>query len=101
MPSSKRMPGTIERSLPKARRTWGTVYDEKVGERGEPKRRRYSAEPYRAEGRRGPRRASSGGVDYSDHNKVDLYERARTLRIPGRSHMSKKELARAIARARQ
>jgi hypothetical protein len=56
------------------------------------------------------RRSSHGGrhttsrghrrdVAYLSHSKVDLYERARSLRIEGRSRMSKRELARAIARA--
>ena len=39
-----------------------------------------------------------GGVDYYGSTKDQLYEQAKKLRIAGRSHMDKKELARAIAR---
>jgi hypothetical protein len=50
------------------------------------------------EGRHPAPRGSRSDRDYLRHNKVDLYERARRLRIEGRSRMSKRELARAIAR---
>ncbi|HET9491037.1 MAG TPA: hypothetical protein VFR64_14945 [Methylomirabilota bacterium] len=52
-PTTKRIPDTIKRSSPKARRTWA---------------------------------------------KAELYQRAQELQIEGRSRISKKELARAIAR---
>lgn len=38
-----------------------------------------------------------GGVDFYGNTKDELYERARKLGIEGRSNMSKRELARAIA----
>jgi hypothetical protein len=38
-----------------------------------------------------------GGVDYFGNTKDELYERAKKLGVEGRSKMSKKELARAIA----
>ena len=38
------------------------------------------------------------GVDYYGNTKRELYERARRLGVPGRSKMSKRELARAVAR---
>ena len=38
------------------------------------------------------------GVDYYGSTKEGLYERAKKLDVSGRSRMSKKELARAIAR---
>jgi hypothetical protein len=39
-----------------------------------------------------------GGVDAEGNTKQELYERAKRLDIPGRSKMSKRELARAIAK---
>jgi hypothetical protein len=39
-----------------------------------------------------------GGVDYYGNTKRELYERARRLGVEGRSRMSKRDLARAIAR---
>jgi cation transport regulator ChaB len=39
-----------------------------------------------------------GGVDTEGNSKEELYERAKRLDIEGRSTMSKKELAEAIAR---
>jgi hypothetical protein len=38
-----------------------------------------------------------GGVDFYGNTKGELYERARKLGIQGRSNMSERELARAIA----
>jgi len=37
-------------------------------------------------------------VDYYGHTKGELYARARKLGVRGRAAMSKKELAKAIAR---
>ena len=39
-----------------------------------------------------------GGVDVYGNTKQELYDRARKLGVPGRSRMSKEELARAISR---
>jgi hypothetical protein len=39
-----------------------------------------------------------GGVDYYGNTKRELYERARRLGVEGRSKMSKRDLARAIAK---
>jgi len=39
------------------------------------------------------------GVDYEGNSRKDLYARACLLCVPGRSRMSKAELARAIADA--
>jgi hypothetical protein len=39
-----------------------------------------------------------GGVEYYGSTKEELYERAKKLDVAGRSRMTKKELARAIAR---
>ncbi len=48
------------------------------------------------------KRASAGGSsgDLADRSREDLYEEARKLDIPGRSSMSKAQLARAIRRSR-
>jgi DNA end-binding protein Ku len=48
------------------------------------------------EGRAGPRRSARKGEDLGALSKRELYERAKALDIPGRSSMSKSELARAI-----
>lgn len=59
-------------------------------------------------GRRGPERAgpkgrgdgaARGAGDLSQRTKAELYERAKELDIPGRSSMTKEELARAIRRS--
>jgi len=39
-----------------------------------------------------------GGVDYYGHTKEDLLRRARGLGVEGTSKMTKKDLARAIAK---
>jgi cation transport regulator ChaB len=44
------------------------------------------------------RRETFGGVDVNGNTKAELYERARRLEVPGRSRMTKHELAAAIAR---
>jgi L-alanine-DL-glutamate epimerase-like enolase superfamily enzyme len=41
-----------------------------------------------------------GGVDYYGSTKDELYRQAKKLHIRGRSHMDKKELARAISHKR-
>jgi hypothetical protein len=41
------------------------------------------------------------GVDYEGNSRKDLYARACLLCVPGRSRMSKAELARAIAAAEE
>lgn len=123
MPTDKKedLPGTVQRSPAKARRTFAKTlesaheqYDseerahrtafaslkhsfEKVGDHWEPKNRKGpSDERAKKGGRRGGR--SAGGVDVLGHTKQELYERAKRLGIPGRSSMSKHELGQAIAR---
>jgi hypothetical protein len=125
MPAREVMPSTITRSSPKARRTWAATHDsavrqygegerahrtafaalkhgfEKQGDRWVPKRRKGPSDPRaRLGGRaaRGGRGETFGGVDYYGHTKDELYARARTLGVSGRASMTKKELARAIAR---
>lgn len=52
----------------------------------------------RGSARKGPARAKAAG-DLSDLTKDELYERAKELDIPGRSGMSRDELAKAIRRS--
>ncbi len=123
MPTDKKedLPGTVQRSPAKARRTFAKTlesaheqYDseerahrtafaslkhsfEKVGDHWEPKNRKGpSDERAKRGGRRGGQ--SAGGVDVLGHTKQELYDRAKRLGIPGRSSMSKHELGQAIAR---
>jgi cation transport regulator ChaB len=115
------LPGTVERSPAKARRTFTKTlksahkqYDseerahrtafaalkhsfEKVGDHWEPKGRKGpSDDRAKRRGRKGGE--SAGGVDVHGRTKGDLYERAKRLGVRGRSKMSKHELGRAIAR---
>ncbi len=124
MPTSKEgLPGTLKRSPRKAQRTYAEALDaaheeygdeerahrtayaalkhsfEKVGDHWEPKARKGPSDP-QAKGGRNTNRRTAGGVDVEGHSKQELYERAKTLGIKGRSKMEKLELARAIA-ARQ
>ncbi|HEX2235615.1 MAG TPA: ChaB family protein [Actinomycetota bacterium] len=119
------MPATIERSPDKAQRTWAKAHDsavesygdgerahrtayaalkhsfEKVGDRWEEKDRRGPSDPRARRGGEAARRGEGetfGGVDAVGNSKKELYERARRLGIEGRSRMTKKELAAAIAR---
>jgi hypothetical protein len=125
MPGRDELPSTVSRSPKKAQRTWVKTHDaaveqygegerahrtayaslkhgfEKVGDRWEPKKRRGPSDPRStkstAEKRQG-KGETFGGVDYHGHTKQELYDRAKSLGIEGRSRMSKKELARAIAK---
>lgn len=119
------MPSTIKRSPTKAQRTWAKTHDsaletygegerahrtafsalkhsfEKVDDRWEPKDEKGPSDPRAARGGKAAR-AGKGetfrGVDFFGNSKADLYERARKLGVRGRSKMSKKELAEAIAK---
>jgi cation transport regulator ChaB len=127
MPTRKEdLPGTIKRSPKKARRTYAKALDaaheqyegdeerahrtafsavkhsfERVGDRWKPKKERGPSDPQAKQrgdaARRRPRK-TYGGVDVEGNTKQELYERARKLGVPGRSRMSKRELAAAIAR---
>ena len=125
MPAKKDMPSTIQRSSAKAQRTWGKAHDsavdsygegerahrtafgalkhthEKKGDRWVAKDEKGPSDP-RSEGSTEAKRAGKGetygGVDARGNTKQELYERAKDLDIPGRSSMSKQELARAIGR---
>jgi hypothetical protein len=117
------MPDTVRRSSPKARRTWAKTHDNAVERYGEGRRAHQTAfdalkytfekkgDRWVRKDRKGPsdtraaRRPSRGerggetfgGVDVLGNTKDELYERARGLKIRGRSRMTKEELARAIA----
>jgi cation transport regulator ChaB len=123
MPKDTRedLPGTVQRSPAKARRTFAKTlesaheqYDseerahrtafaalkhsfEKVGDHWEPKDRKGpSDDRAKRRGRKGGE--SAGGVDVLGRTKAELYERAKRLGVRGRSRMSKHELGKAIAR---
>jgi ChaB protein/Rho termination factor-like protein len=125
MPREEQVPGTIQRSPPKARRTWKKTHDhaveeygegerahrtafaalkhgfEKVGDRWAPKKRAGPSDPRSTKSTRAKRAGEGetyGGVDLFGHTRKELYERARSLGVRAASRMKKKELARAIAR---
>lgn len=119
------LPQTLKRSPLKAQRTYAEVLKnaeeqygsgerasrtayaalkhsfEKVGDHWEPKKhpgpsdsrsRQTTADKRRGVGE------TFGGVDVEGHSRKELYARAKALNIPGRSRMSKEELARAISK---
>jgi hypothetical protein len=119
------LPGTLKRSSKKAQRTWAKTHDsavetygdgerahrtafsslkhsfEKVGDHWEAKDEKGPSDPRSLIGGKRARDGEGetfGGVDFFGNTKEELYERARELDIRGRSSMSKKELARAIAK---
>jgi cation transport regulator ChaB len=125
MPGREELPETLRRSPAKARRTWIKTHDaaveqygegerahrtayaslkhsfEKVGDHWEPKDEKGPSDPRSTKTTKQKRRGvgeTFGGVDYYGNTKAELYERARSLGVEGRSRMSKRELARAIAR---
>ena len=125
MPADKSLPDTLKRSPRKAQETWLKTHDNAVEEYGDGERAHRTAfkslkvgwekvddhwkrkeEPgpsdprsmQRGKAARDGRGEALGGVDYFGHTKPELYARARALGVPGRSTMSKLELARAIAR---
>jgi cation transport regulator ChaB len=121
------IPSTIRRSPKKAQRTFEKVHDaavqqygegerahrtafaalkhafEKVGDHWEPKARKGASDPRSNQTSTAAKRAGKGetlgGVDLYGHTREELLARARSLGIPGRSKMNKRELARAIAKA--
>jgi hypothetical protein len=125
MPGREKLPSTLKRSPAKAQRTWAKAHDsavesygeggrahraayaalkpsfEKEGDHWAPKDEKGPSDPRARKSGRAARRGkgeSFGGVDYYGSTKAELYDRASKLHIAGRSHMNKKELARAIAR---
>ena len=126
MPTKKEdLPGTLQRSPEKAQRTYAETLDaaeeqydseerahrtawsavkhsfEKVGDHWEAKDEKGPSDPQAAQrgaaARDRPKR-TSGGVDQSGNSKAELYERAKRAGVKGRSKMSKRELAQAVAR---
>jgi cation transport regulator ChaB len=122
-PKQEELPGTLKRSPAKAQRTFTKAHDsaletygegerahrvaygavkhsfEKTGDHWEPKDRKGPSDPRSKNPRARENEGETfGGVDYEGHSKKELYQRAADLDVPGRSKMSKKELARAIAR---
>ena len=78
------LPVTLERSSPKAQRTYAKTLlsaEQQYGPRSAARRNR--GETY-------------GGVDGIGHTRAELYRRAAALGIRGRSTMRKAELAKAI-----
>ena len=125
MPARDELPGTLKRSPKKAQETWSKTHDsaveeygegerahrtafaslkhsyEKVGDHWEAKDEKGPSDPRAARGGKQAREGEGqtfGGVDYYGHTKQELYDRARKLKVKGRSTMSKRELAAAIAR---
>jgi cation transport regulator ChaB len=126
LPTKKEdLPGTLKRSPKKAQDTYAKTLDsahetyggdeerahrtafaavkhsfEKVGDHWEPKDKKGPSDPQAAKGGKAARRGGKtyGGVDVVGNTKADLYERAKKAGIPGRSRMTKTELAEAIAR---
>jgi cation transport regulator ChaB len=121
----KDLPGTLQRSPAKARRTYRKAHDsavetygegerahrtafsavkhsfEKTGDHWEPKKGKGPSDPQAARSGKAARKGTSrtyGGVDAVGNSKQELYERARKLGVKGRSRMTKSELAEAIAR---
>jgi cation transport regulator ChaB len=119
------LPDTIKRSPAKAQRTFAKTHDaaaeqygegerahrtayaalkhtyEKVGDHWEakdepgpsdPRSKKSTAQKRRGEGE------TYGGVDAEGNTKQELYDRAKSLGVEGRSKMSKGELAKAIAK---
>ena len=119
------LPDTLKRSPAKAQRTFAKAHDaaveqygegerahrtamaalkrsyEKVGDRWVPKDGKGPSDPRSkkttAQKRRGEG-ATYGGVDVEGNSKQELYDRAKRLGVEGRSKMSKRELAKAIAK---
>src|SRR5215210_3077985 len=126
MPTKKEdLPRTLKKSPPKAQRTYAKTLDsaeetydstrrahqaawssvkhsfEKVGDHWEPKDGKGPSDEQAA--RRGaaarnrPKR-THGGIDVRGNSKQELYERATRAGVSGSSHMTKAELADALAR---
>lgn len=119
-PKQSELPSTLRRSGRKAQETFAKAHDaadeqygdaerahrvafaalkhthEKIGDHWEPKDENGPSDP-RAEGGRGTRAQTAGGVD-ANASKQHLYDVARRLDVSGRSRMTKAELVEAIQR---
>ena len=126
MPTKKEdLPGTIARSPKKVQRTYAKTLDSaheqydseerahrtafsavkhvarKAGDRWELKDKPGPSDPQAKKGGRAARKGTSktaGGIDVEGGSKEYLYERAKELKIEGRSKMNKDELADALRR---
>ena len=120
-PKQSELPSTLQRSNPKAQRTFAKAHDsaaesygdeeranrvafsalkhthEKVGDHWEPKEEPGPSDA-QAEGGVGTNRETAGGVD-ANASKGHLMQIARRLDVSGRSKMSKDELVEAIQKA--
>ena len=118
------LPDTLKRSPAKAQRQYAKTHDSAAEQYGEGERAHRTAyaslkhnfekvgDHWEAKHEPGPsdprsekttrekqqgRGETFGGVDFEGNSKEELYDRARRLGIEGRSKMTKRELARAIA----
>jgi cation transport regulator ChaB len=126
MPKAKEdLPSTIERSPERVRRVyeealesaheqydseerahrtaWSAVKHiaEKKGDRWQLKDEPGPSDPQAKQSGRAARerpKKTAGGIDVESSTRDELYERAKELRIEGRSKMSKRELAEAVRR---
>ena len=126
MPSEKEdLPGTLERSPKKVQRTYEKTLDsaheqygseerahrtawsavkhiaEKTGDHWELKDEPGPSDPQAAQSGRAARehpKATARGIDVLGSSKRELYERAKELKVEGRSKMDKHELAEAVRR---
>ncbi len=123
--SGVKLPSTLARSPGKAQRTYSKTLEnaeqeygpgerasrtafaslkhgfEKVGDHWEAKEQKGPSDAQAARGGQAARRGehkTAGGVDERGHSRAELYERAKSLDVAGRSRMNKEQLARAIAR---
>ena len=121
----KDLPGTLQRSPAKARRTYRKAHDsavesygegerahraafsavkhsfEKKGDHWVAKKQKGPSDPQAAKRGKAARKGTSKtyrGVDAVGNSRQELYERAKKLGVKGRSRMSKAELAEAIGR---
>jgi cation transport regulator ChaB len=116
------LPSTLQKSPPKAQRTFAKAHDsavkqygdgerayrvaydalkhsfEKVGDHWEPKSQKGPSDSRARSGGPNPKGESAGGVD-ANASKKHLVEVARRLDISGRSTMSKDKLVSAIEKA--
>ena len=127
-PKQEELPDTLKRSPQKAQRTYAKAHDsavdtygegerahrtaysalkhthERKGDRWVPKDEKGPSDPRakdpKARERSGSREGTPtfGGVDVEGNTKEELYERAKDLGVPGRSSMSKGDLAEAVSR---
>jgi cation transport regulator ChaB len=124
MPTTREdIPDTIKRSPKKVQRTYAKALDsaheeydseerahrtawaavkhvaKKTGDHWELKDRKGPSDPQARQGGRQARdrpRKTAGGIDVEGSTRDELYERAKELKISGRSQMSKRELAEAV-----